>query len=130
MANGGTIACLLPSTSFYLGADYAPARKFIEASVPVALATDYNPGSCPSLNLQFVMNLACLKDRMTPEEVLTAVTLNGAAAVGRAASHGSIEAGKKADLLIWNASDLDFICYRFGSNLVRTVIKDGLPLSS
>ena len=130
MAKGGTIACLLPATSFYLGADYAPARKFIEAGVPVALATDYNPGSCPSLNLQFVMNLACLKDRMTPEEVLTAVTLNGAAAVGHAASHGSIEAGKKADLLIWNASDLDFICYRFGSNLVRTVIKDGLPLSS
>ena len=130
VAKGGTIACLLPATSFYLGADYAPARKFIEAGVPVALATDYNPGSCPSLNLQFVMNLACLKDRMTPEEVLTAVTLNGAAAIGRAESHGSLEAGKKADLLIWNAANLDFICYRFGSNLVRTVIKDGLPLSS
>ncbi len=125
MAKGGTIACLLPATSFYLGADYAPARKFIEAGVPVALATDYNPGSCPSLNLQFVMNLGCLKDRMTPEEVLTAVTLNGAAAVGRAETHGSIAAGKHADLLIWNAADLDYICYRFGSNLVDTVIKGG-----
>ena len=76
------------------------------------------------------MNLACLKDRMTPEEVLTAVTLNGAAAVGRAETHGSLEAGKKADLLIWDAEDLDYICYRFGSNLVRTVIKNGLPQSS
>ncbi len=66
MAKGGTIACLLPATSFYLGAEYAPARRFIEAGVPVALATDYNPGSCPSLNLQFVMNLGCLKYRMTP----------------------------------------------------------------
>ncbi len=128
MAKGGTIACLLPATSFYLGAEYAPARRFIEAGVPVALATDYNPGSCPSLNLQLVINLACLKDRMTPEEVLTAVTLNGAAAIGRAESHGSIEPGKKADLLIWNAADLDFICYRFGSNLVRTVVKDGRPV--
>lgn len=125
MKKGGTIACLLPATSFYLGADYAPARSFIEAGVPVALASDYNPGSCPSLNLQFVMNLACLKYRMTPEEVLTAVTLNGAAAVGRAEAQGSLEPGKKADLLIWNAADLDFICYRFGSNLVRTVIKNG-----
>ena len=126
MQKGGTIACLLPATSFYLGADYAPARKFIQAGVPVALATDYNPGSCPSLNLQLVMNLACLKDKMTPEEVLTAVTLNGAAAIGRAESHGSIEAGKKADFVIWNAADLDFLCYRFGSNLAGTVIKGGI----
>ena len=126
MQKGGTIACLLPATSFYLGADYAPARKFIQAGVPVALATDYNPGSCPSLNLQLVMNLACLKDKMTPEEVLTAVTLNGAAAIGRAESHGSIEAGKKADFVIWNAADLDYLCYRFGSNLAGTVIKGGI----
>ncbi|MBQ5953197.1 MAG: imidazolonepropionase [Lachnospiraceae bacterium] len=126
MQKGGTIACLLPATSFYLGADYAPARKFIQAGVPVALATDYNPGSCPSLNLQLVMNLACLKDKMTPEEVLTAVTLNGAAAIGRAESHGSIEARKKADFVIWNAADLDYLCYRFGSNLAGTVIKGGI----
>ena len=126
MQKGGTIACLLPATSFYLGADYAPARKFIQAGVPVALATDYNPGSCPSLNLQLVMNLACLKDKMTPEEVLTAVTLNGAAAIGRAESHDSIEAGKKADFVIWNAADLDYLCYRFGSNLAGTVIKGGI----
>ena len=126
MQKGGTIACLLPATSFYLGADYAPARKFIQEGVPVALATDYNPGSCPSLNLQLVMNLACLKDKMTPEEVLTAVTLNGAAAIGRAESHGSIEAGKKADFVIWNAADLDYLCYRFGSNLAGTVIKGGI----
>ena len=125
MAKGGTIACLLPATSFYLGADYAPARKFIEAGVPVALATDYNPGSCPSLNLQFVMNLGCLRYRMTPEEVLTGVTLNAAAAIARADSIGSLEKGKQADLVIWDAPDLDYVCYRLGSNLASQVVKKG-----
>ncbi len=69
MARGGTTACLLPGTSLYLGKDFAPARKFIEAGVPVAVCTDFNPGSCPSDNLQLCMNLAYLKYRMTPEEL-------------------------------------------------------------
>ncbi|MBQ4425348.1 MAG: imidazolonepropionase [Lachnospiraceae bacterium] len=125
LAKGGTIACLLPSTSFYLGATYAPARAMIEAGVPVAIASDFNPGSCPSLNLQLAMNLGCLKYRLTPEEMLTAVTVNGAAAMGRAEKIGSLEAGKQADLVIWEAEDLDFLAYRLGSNLVRTVIKKG-----
>ena len=101
LAEGGVIACLLPATSLYLGADYAPARAMIKAGVPVAVASDYNPGSCPSLNLQLAMNLACLKYRMTPEEMLTAVTLNAAAAVGRADRLGTLEPGKQADLVIW-----------------------------
>ena len=125
MAEAGTVACLLPATSFYLGATFAPARAMIETGVPVAMASDFNPGSCPSLNMQFVINLGCLKYRMTPEEVLTAVTLNGAAAVNRAGELGSLEPGKKGDLVIWNAPDLDYICYRMGSNLAETVIKNG-----
>ena len=125
MAKAGTVACCLPATSFYLGSTFAPVRAMIEAGVPVAMASDFNPGSCPSLNLQFVMNLGCLKYRMTPEEVLTAVTLNGAAAIRRADQLGSLEVGKQGDLVIWNAPDLNYICYRMGSNLVRTVIKKG-----
>ena len=125
LARGGTVACLLPATSFYLNAAYAPARKMIEAGVPVAMASDFNPGSCPCLNLQLVMNLGCLKYRLTPEEVLTAVTLNAAAAVNRANRIGSVEPGKQADLVLWNAPDLNYLCYRLGSNLTHTVIKKG-----
>lgn len=125
MARGGTVACLLPATSFYLGAEYAPARRMVEAGVPVAMATDFNPGSCPCLNMQLVMNLGCLRYRLTPEEVLTAVTLNGAAAIGRAESVGSLEPGKRGDLLLWEARDLNYVCYRMGSNLVHTVVKGG-----
>ena len=124
-AEGGTVACTLPATSFYLGAVYAPAREMIEAGVPVAVGSDFNPGSCPSLNLQFCMNLACLKYKLTPEEMLTAVTLNAAAAVCRADKVGSIEEGKQADIVIWDAPDLDYLGYRMGSNLADTVIKKG-----
>ncbi|MBR4656368.1 MAG: imidazolonepropionase [Oscillospiraceae bacterium] len=126
LAAGGTVACLLPATSFYLNSTYAPARKMIEAGVPVALASDYNPGSCPCLNLQLVMNIACLKYRLTPEEVLTGVTLNAAAAIGMADRMGSIERTKQADLVIWDAPDLNYLCYRLGSNLAHTVIKKGV----
>ena len=125
MARGGVIACLLPATSFNLGSTFAPARDMVNAGVPVAMATDFNPGSCPCLNLQFVINLGCLKYKLTPEEVLTAVTLNGAAAIDMADKVGSVEPGKQADLVIWDAPDLDYICYRVGSNLTRSVIKKG-----
>ena len=125
LAEGGVIACCLPATSFYLGSAFAPVRAMIEAGVPVALASDFNPGSCPSLNLQLVMNLACLRYKMTPEETLTAVTLNGAAAIGRAEELGSLEPGKLADLVIWDSPDLDYLCYRMGSNLAGLVLKKG-----
>lgn len=125
LAKGGVVACLLPATSFYLGAAFAPARDMVSAGVPVAMASDFNPGSCPCLNLQLVINLGCLKYRLTPEEVLTAVTLNAAAAIDLAGQVGSAEPGKQGDLVIWDAPDLDYICYRMGSNLVRTVIKKG-----
>ena len=125
MARGGVVACLLPCTSLYLGASFAPARDMVNAGVPVAMASDFNPGSCPCLNMQLVINLGCLKYRLTPEEVLTAVTLNAAAAIDRAGTIGSVEPGKAGDLVIWEAADLNYLCYRMGSNLVRNVIKGG-----
>ena len=126
MARGGTIACLLPGTSLYLGKDFAPARRFIEAGVPVAVCTDFNPGSCPSNNLQLCMNLAYLRYRMTPEEILSAVTINAACAVNRGDSIGTVEPGKQADLVLWDALDLNYLVYRMGSNLAKLVIRKGI----
>ena len=125
MAKKNVIAVLLPATSFYLDKPYARARHMVEAGVAVAVATDFNPGSSPSLNIQLAMNLACLKYKLTPAEALTAVTLNGAAAISRADKCGSVEAGKQADLVIWDAPDLDYIFYRYGSNLAFKVVKNG-----
>ena len=95
MAEGGTTAMLLPATSFYLGKTFAPARTMIEKGIPVCIASDFNPGSCPSLNLQFTMNLGYLKYRMTPEEILTAVTINPAAGIGREKTVGTLEVGMR-----------------------------------
>jgi len=125
MAAAGTIAVLLPATSFYLDKPFARARRMIDEGVAVAVATDFNPGSSPNLNIQFPMNLACLKYRLTPGEALTAVTLNAAAALNRSGSVGSLEVGKQADIVIWDAPDLEYIFYRYGSNLVHSVIKNG-----
>lgn len=128
MARSGVIACLLPCTSLYLGASFAPARRLVEKGVAVAIATDFNPGSCPCLNLQLAMSLGCLYYRLTPEEVLTAVTLNGAAAMGLAGRLGSVEPGKQCDLALWDAPDLNYLCYRMGSNLCTSVIKNAVRL--
>lgn len=125
MAKGGTTAMLLPATSFYLDKPYAPARAMIEAGIPVAIASDFNPGSCPSLNLQFAINLGYLRYKMTPEEILTAVTINPACAIDRGDLIGTLEVGKRADLVIWNAPDFEMLCYRFGSNLADRIIKEG-----
>jgi len=125
MAKNGVTAVLLPATSFYLNKSYAPARQMINSGIPVAIASDFNPGSCPSLNLQFAINLGYLKYRMLPEEILTATTLNAACAINRGNTIGSIEVGKQADLVIWNAPNFEMICYRFGSNQVKSVIKKG-----
>lgn len=126
MSKSGTTAMLLPATSFYLGATFAPARRMIdEYQIPVAMASDFNPGSCPSLNLQFVMNLGYLKYRMTPEEILTAVTINPACGIGRGDKVGTLEVGKAGDLVIWDAPNMEMLCYRFGSNLAAQVVKGG-----
>ena len=126
LAKGGTVAMLLPATSFYLGAAFAPARRMVQLGIPVAMASDFNPGSCPSLNLQFVMNLGYLKYRLTPEEILTAVTINPACAIGRGHLVGTLEEGKQADLVIWDAPNMEMLCYRFGSNLALQTIKKGI----
>ncbi len=126
MAKGGVIAMVLPGTSFYLDKKFAPVRRMIELGIPVAMGSDFNPGSCPSLNLQLVMNLGYLKYKMTPEEILTAVTINAACAIGRETQVGTLEPGKKADLVIWDAPDMEMLCYRFGSNMACMTIKEGL----
>lgn len=125
LARGGVIAALLPCTSLYLNKSFARARDMIAHGIPVAVATDFNPGSCPSLNIGLCMTMAYLKYRMTPEEILSAVTVNAACAVNRGESTGTIEPGKKADMVIWNAEDMEMLCYRMGSNLAGTVIKNG-----
>ncbi len=122
---GGVIAVLLPATSFYLDKGYAPARAFIERGVPVAVASDFNPGSTPNLSLQTAMTLACCRMHMTPEEVLTAVTLNAAAGAGMADRLGTVEVGKQADLVVWDVENLEQLLYRYGSNRVRSVYKNG-----
>lgn len=125
LARGGVIAALLPCTSLYLNKSFARARDMIARGIAVAVATDFNPGSCPSLNIGLCMTMAYLKYRMTPEEILSAVTVNAACAVNRGGSTGTIEPGKKADMVIWNAEDMEMLCYRMGSNLAGTVIKNG-----
>ncbi len=126
LARSDTVAVLLPATTFCLmGERYAPARRMIEQGVAVALATDFNPGSSPVNSLQVVMGLACRQLKMRPAEVITAVTINAAHAVGRAAAVGSLEVGKKADMVIFDAPNHLYLMYRFGTNLVETVIKNG-----
>ena len=125
MAKGGVIADLLPCTSLYLNKTFAPARRMIELGIPVAIASDFNPGSCPSLNLQLAMSMGYVKYRMTPEEILTAVTINAACSCGLEEKGGTLEVGKQADIVIWNAPDMEMLVYRFGSNLAKTVIKRG-----
>lgn len=126
MAEAGVVATLLPGTSFNLqSGKHARARFMIDSGLPVAVSTDYNPGSCPTENLQLVMSLASLILKMTPEEVLTAVTMNGAAALGLEKEIGSIEVGKKADLVIFDSRNLEYIIYHFGTNHTDIVIKNG-----
>ncbi|MDD1516019.1 imidazolonepropionase [Priestia megaterium] len=125
MAKRGVIAVLLPGTAFFLMEKPANARKMIEAGVPVALSTDRNPGSSPTESLPFIMNLACLTMKMTPAEVLTACTINAAHAIGRADEVGSIEVGKKGDLVLFDAPNYQTLQYNYAVNLVDTVIKKG-----
>lgn len=126
MAEKGVIANLLPGTSFNLqSGNFAKARNMIEEGVPVALSTDYNPGSCPTENMQLVMSFASIIMKMTPEEVLTASTINGAASLGLEDKIGSIQVDKKADLVVFDAPNFDYIIYHFGINHTDKVIKNG-----
>ena len=126
LKNSTTIATLLPSAPFFLRDHYPPARKIIEAGVPVALATDYNPGSTPSGKMSFVLSLACIYMRMTPEEAINAATINGAFAMELGEDYGSIAKGKVANLFITKPiSSYAYIPYSFGSDHVETVILNG-----
>ena len=128
MAKKGVIGVLLPGTPFCLMMkDYAPARKMIDAGVPVALATDLNP-NCYVENMQFIIQLACFNMKMTPAEAICAATFNAACAIGKQSNIGSIEKGKQADILVLDVPNHLFIPYHFGVNHVEKVIKKGCVL--
>ncbi|MEQ8623793.1 MAG: imidazolonepropionase [Vicingaceae bacterium] len=126
LANSNTIATLLPSAPFFLGDDYPPARKLIDAGVATALSTDYNPGSSPSGNMNFAIALACIKMKMTPEEAINAATMNSAFAMELENEVGSISKGKRANLIITkNIPSIGYIPYAFGNNHIEQVIING-----
>jgi len=121
-----TMPTLMPSTAFFLGLEYPPARKMMESGLPIALASDYNPGSSPSGKMAFSVSLACIKLKMTPEEAINAATMNSAYAMGVQKELGSITIGKKANLIITKPiSSYAVIPYAFGSDIVDKVIIDG-----
>jgi imidazolonepropionase len=125
LAASGTVATLLPGTAFFLGMPYAPARRLIERGVPVALASDCNPGTCPTENLPLVGAMACTQMKMLPAEAVTALTLNAAAALRRSDRLGSLEIGKQADVVIFDVPDYRQLFYHFGVHHAWRVIKRG-----
>jgi imidazolonepropionase len=128
LREAGVVATLLPGVSFFLNHGYAPARKLIDNGVAVAIASDFNPGSCMSFSMPMMMTIACTQMKMTPEEALTAATLNGAAAVNMSSTIGSIEVGKNADVIVADVPEYRFLAYHFGTNHVVTTIKNGTIL--
>jgi len=126
LATSDTVAVLLPGTSFYLRLpDRAPARELLEAGAAVALATDLNPGSCLTESVPMILTLACLQLRMTPAEAVVAATLNAACAIDRGDDRGSLEVGKLADLVVWDAPSWRYLPTHFGVSLVDAVVKRG-----
>ncbi|WP_165734212.1 imidazolonepropionase [Streptococcus dysgalactiae] len=126
MSQAGVIGNLLPATTFSLMEDtYAPARKMIDAGMAITLSTDSNPGSCPTANMQFVMQLGCFMLRLTPIEVLNAVTINAAYSVNRQERVGSLTVDKEADIAIFDAPNIDYPLYFFATNLIHQVYKKG-----
>jgi len=126
LKNSETMPVALPSCSYFLSIPYTPARKIIDAGLPLALATDYNPGSTPSGNMNFVVATACIKMKMTPKEAINAATINGAYAMGTAKDLGSISIGKKASFIITNTiSSYNFLPYAFGTDCIEQVFING-----
>ena len=120
------VATLLPATTLYLrSAHDAPARRLIDRGVPVALGTDFNPGTSPTANLPLVLSLACIRLGMSAAEALVAVTANAALALGLEETHGTLEPGRRADLVVWDVPSLELLSYWIGANLARTVVKGG-----
>ncbi|MBT2681080.1 imidazolonepropionase [Bacillus sp. ISL-35] len=129
LAEGSTVAVLLPGTTFYLGKDqYARARKMIDEGAAVALATDFNPGSCVTENLQMIMSLAALKLKMSAEEIWNAVTINAAHAIGKSREAGTLEIGRSADFVIWDVPNYQYIPYHYGVNHAQSVFRSGKKL--
>lgn len=121
-----TMPVALPSCSYFLSIPYTPGRQLIDAGLPLALATDYNPGSTPSGNMNFVVATACIKMKLTPEEAINAATINGAYAMGLSDTHGSITKGKKANFIITKPiPSYGYLPYAFGSNLIDSVYLNG-----
>ncbi len=126
-----TMPTLLPGASFFLGLIYAPARKMIDAGLPVAMASDFNPGSSPSGNMQLILSLGSIAYRMLPEEAINAVTINGAYAMGLSEEYGSIAKGKKANLLITKEiPSFEYLPYAYGSDKIEKVIIEGEVVKS
>lgn len=126
LKNSNTMPVALPSCSYFISIPYTPARKMMEAGLPLALATDYNPGTTPSGNMNFVVATACIKMKMTPEEAINAATINGAYAMGISDTHGSITRGKKANIIITKPVHSYYqLPYEFGSNLIENVLIEG-----
>ena len=126
LKNSETMPVALPSCSYFLSIPYTPARKMLQAGLPLALATDFNPGSTPSGNMNFVVATACIKMKMTPEESINAATINGAYAMGISDTHGSITIGKKANLILTKPITSYYqLPYAFGSNLIENVMIEG-----
>jgi imidazolonepropionase len=128
MAGSGTIATLLPCASFYTSAGNAPARALVDAGLPIALGSDFHPTFSPTLNMQTVVALACLRMGLTPAEAIAAATINGAHAIGCAGRTGSLELGKSADVAILNVSDYRDLASHVGTNLVHTTMKGGVVI--
>ena len=125
-----TMPTILPGAAFFLSLPYPPARRMIDAGLAVAVASDYNPGSCPSGNMNFMLSLCCVQYKMTPEEAINGATINSAYAMDLSATHGSIAIGKKANVFITKEiPGYGFIPYSFGSNLIETVIINGQVVS-
>lgn len=126
LKGSATMPVALPSCSFFLSIPYTPARRLIDAGLPIALATDYNPGSTPSGNMNFVVSTACIKMKMTPEEAINAATINGAYAMGIEQNYGSITRGKKANIMMTKEiPSYNYLPYSFGENTIDTVIING-----
>jgi imidazolonepropionase len=126
LLNSNTMPVALPGCSFFLGIPFAPARKMIDAGLPLCIASDYNPGSTPSGNMNFIVSLACIKMKMTPEEAINAATINAASALGLSNTHGTITKGKKANFIITKPiSSFSFIPYSFGENSIESVYING-----
>ena len=125
LAASKTVACLVPGSNYFLGKPYPPGRRLLDCGAAVALATDYNPGTCPCWDMRMIVSIACTQMKLSPAEALVAATINGAHAVGLAKTHGSLEMGKVADLVCYDVEDYRELAYWFGAPLTRWVMKKG-----